>query len=168
MNMNDQLTSRLQILEELSRQVMYVHGDEYSSFRSQTTKQQYGIESTDPILVRPILRMRKVYLVQSLINMYVPDSSYRKEFLLDRLSTARTVLSPAAGTPNEPTLRVYLAQVYADNVDEVGTWLVESGCYEDLLKKHKGIKEVFVDNIYNGLTDAPTESARDFVQLKLS
>jgi hypothetical protein len=165
--MNDQLTSRLQILEELSRQVMYVHGDEYSSFRSQTTQQQYGIESTDPVLVRPILRMRKVYLVQSLINMYVSDSSYRKEFLLDRLSTARAIVSPATGTPDEPTLRVYLAQVYADNVDEVGTWLIESGCYEDLLKKHKGIKEVFINNIYNGSTDAPTESVRDFVQLGL-
>ncbi|NCC99833.1 MAG: hypothetical protein EOL95_09085 [Bacteroidia bacterium] len=158
----DQLISKIRILENVTRTTIITHGDDYSTFRSRETDFNYSLQSTDPVLIKPILKVKKTHLVQSIINTSLYQGEGIKAVILDRLSTGRTL-----DRPEYANLSVHLAQIYTDQTEDVGKWLIESGCYENLLEKHNGIKEIFIDNIYNGATNYPNESVRDFVKTGL-
>lgn len=163
MKMNtDQLTNKISILENTARQVVTVCGDYYSTFTSRETDSRYQIQSTDPVLARPILKVKQTHVVQSIINTSQYPGDVHKAIIMDRLSTARTL-----DKPEYATLSIHLAQIYTDQIEDVGKWLTESGCYENLLEKHNGIKEIFIDNIYSGTTQYPSESVRDFIKVGL-
>ena len=158
----DQLTNKIKILGDTARQVVTVYGNDYSTFNSRETDFSYSIQSTDPVLARPILKVKQTHVIQSIINTSQYSGEELKTIILNKLSSARAI-----DKPEYATLSIHLAQIYTDQIEDVGKWLTESGCYENLLEKHNGIKEIFTDNIYSGTTQYPSESIRDFVKIGL-
>lgn len=159
----ERFTNKISTLENMTRQAVTVRGDMYSSFTSLETDLRYPIQSTEPVLARPILKVRQTHLIHSIINTTLYSDEARKTTILDKLNTARETTDK----PEYATLSIHLSQIYTDQIEDVGKGLIESGCYENLLEKHNGIKEIFIDNIYSGKTNYPEESARDFVNIGL-
>lgn len=159
---NKMIVQRMQILDSVSRQTVLILTEGRYTFTSTTTQERYTIRGTDPTLVRPILKQKKTFLVESILNLNEEPATL--EYILNKLSTNRQSGVDVAGSEQ---LILHLATLYTDNIEGIGKMLVDSNIYEDLLKKHKGIKELFIDNIFSGTTDSPTASARDFIKLGL-
>jgi len=159
----EQFNSRLNTLSQISN-VVITNGITYNTFRSQVTQDCYAITHTDITLVRPILRAHKTALRYSI---GILNDEATAESLHMWLETARNTSISEDRLNFKPTLELGVVQIYTDRISDVHKWLTDSKKYLDLTKERKGIKEIFIDNIYRGTTEAPRAEAYDFIDIKL-
>jgi len=161
----EQLSNKIRMLEGLSRGTVLSMGHNYSTFASRTTQQSYSIHGTDPILIRPILKLKDIVIVENTVNTHYLKARVTQEDVIP--NTLNLILNANEEVNVENALAILVTQVYSDDTAIIKNELVDNQNYEDLFKKHTGLKEIFTSNIYSGATIAPTESTRDFIELEL-
>lgn len=159
------LEDRLNALESITRGAAISYNATATSFQSMKTQCHYGTAPTRPLLLEPILKLKNIFVTDTL--MVVNDIARTSpEEIIDKLSIGRT-LEQVESVRVENTLQVNVAQIYTDDLEDIGNALIETGNYEDLLVTHPTLSAVFRDNIYKGTTVYPTLEARDLIELKL-
>src|SRR5574344_986761 len=163
MNMNqEELTNKINILADTSVNYMIKYGERGGIFSSNKTQTDYILYPTNLPLITPILRVHNILLTQAVLNADTIELADPFAILLDHLSQARLSESSLS-----PAFRISLANVYTDDVAKLTNDMLATGNYEYISKNNKGIKEIFTDNIFNGTTEYPTTTGRDFVELEL-
>lgn len=159
------LEDRLNTLESIARDSAISYSATTTGFQSRKTQSYYSIAPTYPLLLNPILKLKNIFVTD--VIMVVNDiERFPPEETMNIITKGRT-LEQSESSRTENTLQVNVTQVYTDNLDHIGTILMETGDYEDLLVTHPTLAAVFKDNIYKGTTIYPTAEARDLTELKL-
>lgn len=159
------LEERLNTLERISRNASIIHCATGTGFQSTKTQTYYSVSPTNPVLLKPILKLKNIFVTN--ILMIVNDiTSILPEEIINKISTGRT-LEQLESIRVEDMLQVNIAHIYTDSLDHMNTVLMDTGNYEDLLVTHPTLAAVFKDNIYKGTTLYPTSEARDLSELKI-
>ncbi len=150
---------RLSILERASKDVLQILGADYRNFTSNITQSVYEIIHTDPVLARPILKQHGIQLIY---NTLILQDGVRQPWISELETGYGTV--PVS---EDLKIKLCLNQIYTDNFERVNKELMATENYTHITAENKSIKDLFSNAIYNGATDMPFTSSRDFVNVEL-